>query len=256
MKAKIWKVLQVLTIAVALCLLGGVSYTTTQYLRTSPRFEVKKVLVLGWKRVTETQVLTQADVPNKANAFSLDLEAIRSRVEQMEWVRHATVQRVFPDTVTIKIVEREPVGLARFRGKVYQFDADAAILDYDPSAGVNFPILDGLRPNDRAGNVRRVDLYSRVLKELRSQHEVSEIHISGGDEVSIVLSDDPLLINLGTTDFHTRWISYLQQRAEIQKFPETGEVDLRFKGQVILKPRIDAADSEEKVLWDVAKKSL
>jgi len=256
MKAKIWKVLQVLTAVVVLVLLGGVSYTTTQYLRTSPRFEVKKVLVLGWKRVTETQVLTQADVPDKGNVFSIDLEAIRTRVEQMEWVRHAIVQRVFPNTITIKIIEREPVGLARFRGKVYQFDADAAILDYDPSAGVHFPILDGLRPNDREGNVRRVDLYSRVLKELRSQHEVSEVHISEGDEVSIVLSDDPLLIKLGSTDFHARWIRYLEYKAKVHEYPGTAEVDLRFEGQIGLTPRTDAPEGEEKVIWDVAKKSL
>jgi len=108
MKAKIWKVLQVLMMVAVLTVLGGVTYTTTQYLRTSPRFEVKKVLVLGWKRVTEPEVLTQADVPDKANVFTVDLDAIRARVEHMEWVRHALVQRVFPDTITIKIVEREP----------------------------------------------------------------------------------------------------------------------------------------------------
>ena len=256
MKAKIWKALQILMMVAVLTVLGGVTYTTTQYLRTSPRFEVKKVLVLGWKRVTETQVLTQADVPDKANVFTVDLEAIRARVEHMEWVRHAIVQRVFPDTITIKIVEREPVGLARFHGKVYQFDADAAILDYDASTGVNFPILDGLQPNDRPGNLRRVGLYSRVLKDLRSQNELSEVHINESDEVSVVVSGEPLLINLGAGDFHTRWIRYLQQRAEIQQYPETGEVDLRFEDQVILKPRTDAPEDEEKVIWEGAKKSL
>jgi cell division protein FtsQ len=254
MKAKIWKGLQVVTIVVALSLLGGISYTAAQYLRTSPRFEVKKVLVLGWKRVTETQVLTQADVPDKSNVFSVDLEAIRARVEHMEWVRYAIVQRVFPDTIAIKIVEREPVGLARFRGKVYQFDTDAAILDFDASTGVNFPILDGLKPNDRAGNLRRVGLYSRVLLDLRSQSELSEIHINETGEVSVVVSGEPLLINLGVGDFHSKWLRYLEAKPEIQQHPEVVEVDLRFK-DTILKPGADTAD-EEKVIWDVAKKSL
>lgn len=256
MKAKIWKALQVITIVFALSLVGGVSYTVAKYLQTSPRFQVKKVLVLGWKRLTETQVLTQADVPDKANVLSVDLAAIRERVEQLPWVRYASVQRVFPDTITIKIVEREPVGLARIRGRVYQFDTDAAILDYDPSTGVNHPILDGLKPKDHAGNLRRVDLYSRVLKEMQSQHEVSEIHINDAEEVSVVLSDEPLLINLGGGDFHSRWIRYLRQKTKIQEYPETGEVDLRFKDQVILRPRTDAPDDGEKVIWDAEKKSL
>ena len=211
--------------------------------------------MLGWKRVTETQVLTQADVPDKANVLSVDLAAIRERVEQLQWVRYAIVERVFPDTITIKIVEREPVGLARIRGQVYQFDTEGAVLDYDPSAGVNYPILDGLQPKDRPGNLRRVDLYSTVLKELKSQHEVSEVHINEAYEVSVVLSDEPVLINLGAGDFHSRWIRYLQQKPEIQQHPDTVEVDLRFK-DTVLKMRTDAADGEEKVIWDVAKKSL
>jgi cell division protein FtsQ len=256
MKAKIWKALQVVTTVAALSLLGGVAYTTVQYLRTSPRFEVKKVLVLGWKRATETQVLTQADVPDKANVFSVDLAAIRERVERMQWVRYAIVQRVFPDTITIKIVEREPVGLARIRGQVYQFDTDAVVLDYDPSTGVNFPILDGLQPKDRAGNLRRANLYSRVLKELQSQNEVSEVHINQADEVSVILSDEPIVVNLGVADFHSRWIRYLELRSQIhEQYPETVEVDLRFQDQTILKPRTDASD-DEKVIWDVEKKSL
>jgi len=254
MKAKIWKALQVMTAVAALSVLGGVTYTTVQYLRTSPRFEVKKVLVLGWKRVTETQVLAHADVPDKANVLSVDLAAIRERVERMQWVRYAIVQRVFPDTITIKIVEREPVGLARIRGRVYQFDTDAAVLDYDPSSGVNYPILDGLQPKDPPGNLRRVDLYSRVLKELQNQNEVSEVHINQAYEVSVVLSDEPLLINLGVGDFHSRWIRYLKWKPQIQQYPEAIEVDLRFK-DTIVKMRTDDG-TDEKVIWDAEKKSL
>src|SRR5436190_3121529 len=244
MKARIWKALQVIMVVAALSLVGGVSYTVAKYLRTSPRFEVKKVLVLGWKRVTETQVLTQADVPDKANVLSVDLAAIRERVEQLQWVRYAIVERVFPDTITIKIVERDPVGLARIRGQVYQFDTDGAVLDYDPSTGVNYPILDGLKPRDRPGNLRRADLYARVLKEMKSQHEVSEIHINDADEVSVVLSDEPLLINLGAGDFHARWIRYLKQKPQIQKFPEAVEVDLRFKDTIVKMGREDAAEEK------------
>jgi len=256
MKAKIWKTLQVITIIAALSLLGGATYTTVKYLRLSPRFEVKKVLVLGWKRVTETQVLTQADVPNNANVFTVDLAAIRERVERMQWIRYAVVQRVFPDTITIKIVEREPVGLARIHGQIFQFDTDAVVLDYDASTGVNFPILDGLQPKDRAGNLRRANLYSRVLKELQSQNEVSEIHINEADEVAVVLSDEPIVVNLGVSDFHSRWIRYLELRSQIhEQYPETVEVDLRFQNQTILKPRTDARD-DEKVIWDAEKKSL
>ena len=74
-----------------------------------------------------------------ANIFSADLDDIRERVEGLRWVRYATVQRVFPDTISIKVIEREPVGLARIRGEIYQFDAQAELLDPDTEGGINFP---------------------------------------------------------------------------------------------------------------------
>ena len=259
MKAKIWKALQVITLAGLLSLLGGVTYTSVQYLRTSPRFEVTNVRVLGWTRVTETQVLAQADVPNRANVFSVDLEGIRGRVEKLQWVRHAIVQRVLPDTITIRLIEREPVGLARIRGKIYQFDTDAEVLDFDPETGVNRPILDGLHPKDHEANLRRVDIYSRVVKDLQGQEELSEVHINELDEVSVVPTDGPLLINLGVGEFRSRWLYYLELKSQIQeRYPEAAQVDFRFRDQVIVKMRTDTAneEAEEKVVWDVEKKSL
>ena len=39
-------------------------------------------------------------------------------------MRYAIVQRVLPDEIIIKVVEREPIGLARIDGEIYQFDVD------------------------------------------------------------------------------------------------------------------------------------
>jgi cell division septal protein FtsQ len=259
MKAKIWKALKIIALVTILSVVGGSAYTTIHFLRTSPRFEVKKVVVLGWRRETESQILTRADVPNKANVFSVDLDAIRERVEQMQWVRNAIVERVLPDTITVKVVEREPVGLAMLDGKIYQFDTEAAVLDYDPSSGVNFPILDGLQPHDKSGNLRRVDLYTRVLKELQGQTELSEVHINDADEVSVLLSGDPTEVSLGVGDFRARWLKYLELRPQIQaQYPSAVRVDFRFQGQYIVCVEADkCGPTDEKVVWDVAeKKSL
>src|SRR5262245_22371084 len=92
--------------------LGWVGYKSVIYLRTSPRFEVEKLAVSGLKRVGEDEVLAKAGFEVGANAFTANLEEIRQRVEELPWVRHATVQRVLPDQIIINVVEREPIGLA------------------------------------------------------------------------------------------------------------------------------------------------
>jgi hypothetical protein len=79
------------------------------------------------------------------------------------------------------------------------------------------------------------------------------------DEVSVVPSTEPLLINLGVGDFRKRWLWYLEWRSKKPElFPNAVQVDLRFRDQVIVKMRTDSGNekAEEKVVWDVEKKSL
>jgi len=256
MKAIIWRTFQILSGIVAIGVLGFATYSTVHFLQTSPRLEVKKVLVTGQKRVAETQVLAQADLADGVNIFTVDLDGIRQRVEKLQWVQHALVHRVLPDAVAIELVEREPVGLARIRGEIRQFDAYAELLDLDPEAGVNLPVLDGLRSNDREGNLPKIALYRKILEELQGQRELSEIRITDAAEVSVVPQTDSTIVNLGTDDFRAKWGRYVQLRPQIQlQYPEAAQVDFRFRNLVVLKPRADAPE-EENVVWDEKKKSL
>jgi cell division protein FtsQ len=223
-----------------------------QFAKAAPRFEVEKLSVQGLRRVDENQVLAKAGFEVGTNVFDVNLREIRERVEQIQWVRHALVERVLPNQIIIKVVEREPIGLGRIRGEIYQFDADAVILDPDPTSG-SFPILDGLG-GDTARNVKKVEIYRKVLEDL-GQTPLSEIRINDTDEVSVVEAGDPLMVSLGTADYRNRWIRYIQLRPQIQQqYPQAVRVDLRFKNQVIVRMRDD--ETGEKLTWDVQKKSL
>jgi cell division protein FtsQ len=257
MKARIWKSLFAIVAVIALTLAGYGSYTIVHYMRTSPRFEIRKVEVVGLKRVEQTEVLAQAQLPDAANVFSVNLDEVRERVEELKWVRFASVQRVLPDMIAINIVERQPVGLARIRKQILQFDTEAELLERDQGTGMNAPILDGLKPNDREGNKKKVGLYRRIMDDLHGQGELSEIHIDDAGEVSVISLNEPLLVRLGTDDFRARWGMYLRHRAQIQRdYPEAVQVDFRFANQVILRMNPESPDEQEKVVWDAEKKSL
>jgi cell division septal protein FtsQ len=258
MKEKLIRFFQVAFMIVVLAGLGWSTYTVVHYARTSPGFEVKALSVSGMsgplKRVTEEQIVGQAEFEVGTNVFRVDLNAIRERVERLQWVRHAIVERVLPDQIIIKVVEREPIGLARIRGEVYQFDVDAMILELDPISTASFPILDGLRGDDHVGNAAKVEIYRKVLDEL-GQNDLSEVIINEAHEVSVVSGSDPLKVSLGTSEFRTRWIKYLQLKTQIKEmYPHAVKVDVRFKNQTIIDFKED--DSSGQVVWDGAKKAL
>ena len=253
---KLEKLFRGAQIGMAVAALAGLcwgAYKTVFYLTTAPRFEVQKLSVSGLNRVDENEVLGKAGFELGANVFRVKLGDIRERVEELPWVRHALVERVLPDQIIIKIIEREPIGLARIGGETYQFDIDAKILDPHPVSS-SFPILDGLRPGDRKGNLKKVEAYRQVLEDL-GQTALSEIHISDSGEVTVVSASDPLTINLGAADFRSRWVKYLQLKPQIQQqYPQAVRVDLRFKNQVIVRMRED--DSGESIVWDAKKSTL
>ena len=254
MKAKILRTIQICFIAGVFTSVGYLSYSFVHYARTSPRFEVKQLAVSGLKHVQENEVLARAGFEIGTNVFVVDLDELRSRVEEIRWVRHALVQRVLPDQIIIKVIEREPVGLGRIRGEIYQFDVDAQLLEPDPLTQASFPILDGLRQDDSEGNLAKVDLYRRVVEDL-GQTELSEVHVSDSGEVSVVSTSDPLLVSLGTGEFRARWIKYLQLKTQIhQQYPGAALVDLRFRNQVIV--RMTSDDAAGQVIWDAEKKTL
>lgn len=252
-KKRIVRCAQVTALAVSLATLGWLAYSVIFYMKTSPRFEVEKLSVSGLRRVDESQVLAQAGFNIGTNVFDVNLGEIRERVELIPWVRHALVERVLPDQIIIKVVEREPIGLSRIRGEIYQFDADAMILDPDPAVGTSFPILDGLG-SDSERNVKKVETYRKVLDDL-GETSLSEVRITDGGDVSVVEAGEPLMVGLGNSDYRNRWIRYLQLKPQIQRqYPEAVRVDLRFKNQIIVRMKDD--EIIEKLTWDVEKKSL
>jgi len=239
-----------------LCLvpIGWAAYSAVVFLTTDARFEVQKLSVSGLKRVEENQVLAKAGFEVGTNVFRVKLDEVRERVEELPWVRYAVVERVLPDKIIIKVVEREPIGLGRINGEVFQFDADAKILDPDPVTAASFPILDGLRMKDHKGNVQKVEMYRKVLEDV-GQTALSEVHINDSQEVTVVSASDPVNVNLGAVDFRSRWIKYLQLKPQIQQqYPQAVRVDLRFRNQVVIGLKDD--DSSENIVWGVKKNTL
>ena len=258
MKATLVRFLQILFVVTGLSGLGWASYQFVHYLRTAQRFEVKGLAISGFagplKRVTQDQIAGRAEFEVGTNVFRVDLDAIRERVERLQWVRYALVERVLPDQIIVKVIEREPIGLARINGEVYQFDTDAAILEVDSTAA-NFPILDGLRPRDTNANSKKVSTYRKVLEEI-GQNDLSEVHVNDVGEVSVVSASDPMIVTLGTSDYRIRWIKFLQLKGQIQQqYPQAVRIDLRFKNQVIVRMK-DDGNSGDQVIWGGEKKTL
>jgi len=255
MKSKLFNALKITLLVTGLGCVASVTWAGYQYLHTDPRYSLKLVTVRDLKRLEAEDILAriQLNTEGSTNIFAVDLDDVRARVEQMEWVHHATVQRVLPDQIVIRVVERVPIGVARIHGRMYEFDAEAAILDPDQSPLLELPVLVELSEKDTESNLRKIGMYNKTIADLGSEG-ILQILVDSSNEVSIVRNEDPLIVKLGVVDFKERWGRYLALKASNgSEFEGAVRVDLRFRNEVIVSTQ---DEDNGKVIWDGKKKSL
>ncbi|MEL7024329.1 MAG: cell division protein FtsQ/DivIB [Pseudomonadota bacterium] len=78
-----------------------------------------------FNRVTTSQISEAVGSMNETGFLSVDLSAMRARIEALEWVDKASVRRVWPDRLYIAITEQMPAarwgehGLLNVRGELF-----------------------------------------------------------------------------------------------------------------------------------------
>jgi cell division protein FtsQ len=110
----------------------------------SAGFELNDVSLTG-VRYADRDAVRAAAVEGKTGAIlALDLDAVRSRVEAMPWVEHATVARRLPDKLLISVTERQPAALWQYRGKLHLIDPTGHLLEpADLGAFARLPLVVG-----------------------------------------------------------------------------------------------------------------
>lgn len=83
---------------------------------------VDDVQVVGRKETPPRDILAALDVKRGTPILSLDPAAARHRLLHLGWIKEAHVERRLPDTVFVRLVERQPIAL-------WQNDGDFALID-------------------------------------------------------------------------------------------------------------------------------
>ncbi len=76
-------------------------------LSSSGAFKVEKVTVSGADHISSEDLTQLAAVPEGTTLLNVDANGISSRLTSNAWVKSASVDRVFPDTLNLNITERE-----------------------------------------------------------------------------------------------------------------------------------------------------
>ena len=123
------------------------AYGVTSWVAAQPWFALQAIEVkTPVAHVTEAQIRLVAERQVRGTFFTVDLERVRGSLEKLPWVREARVERRWPDTLVVSLVEHTP--LARWNDDALVNEAGDVFV-----AAVNqrLPRLSG--PEDSAAEV-------------------------------------------------------------------------------------------------------
>jgi cell division protein FtsQ len=89
---------------------------------------LENVDVVGRQRQTVASILAALDVRRGTPMFDIDLAAAKTRLETLPWVRTADIERQLPDTLFIRLTEREPFAFWQRNGALSLIDRDGTVI--------------------------------------------------------------------------------------------------------------------------------
>ena len=92
-------------------------------------FKLEDVVVEGRIRTDKTQILKILQLERGQPLFSINLSQAKAKLEALSWVKAASIERRFPDTLFIRISEKEPVALWQNQTKTYLVDCDGELVE-------------------------------------------------------------------------------------------------------------------------------
>lgn len=182
------------------------------------------------------------------SVFAMPLAERRRRLLGVDWVEDASVGRIWPNRIVVRISERRPVAFVSlpFHGgsnspaRFLLIDSQGVLLDPPPKAQFAFPVLTGTT-EDQTDAERRIRVWAmlRLLEDLGpSAQNVSEVNASVPDDLTMVAQVEGRLLEfrLGHGNYARRFQNFLVHYPEIHKrTPGVRSFDLRLDDRITAK---------------------
>lgn len=185
---------------------------------------IEQVTLSGQRFASDADIFHAMDLPAAHSLATFDSSAARERIEKLPWIETASINRVYPGALEVRVTERQPVAVWERSGRVYLIGSNGRVLSAarpgsHPAlprvAGEGAPkhtqplldlmarfpsIAERFDKAQRIGDRRwTLHLRNRVTIHLGAGREaVAFAALSSNDELSALLSSHDLIIDLRT----------------------------------------------------------
>lgn len=221
-------------------------------------FRTESLVVTGADRLSEEQVIKQAELNKGMNILSVNLSIARKRLLAHSWIVEAEVSRELPSSINIRIKEQKPFAILDLDRKFVINTNGEIFKEMDASDPVNLPIISGLEFADI--NVRgkpRSIPYNAVMNilELGQKPEsvipiklINRIHVDREIGLTVYAFDRIKAIKIGYDDYKGKYaklknvLLFLKKR---EGFSHLESIDLKNLNRIVINPRRIESPAED-----------
>lgn len=196
-------------------------------------FIVKEITIDGQKYVSNKEISQVLKVKTGAPIFAVSLLDLKNRLEQLEWIKLANVERQLPNNIHISVIERTPIALGQKDHKLHIIDDEGAIInEKNLTTHAHLPIMIGDGAEIYANsliNILKVDpeLFKRISAIIRiSEHRWN------------IRFDNALEVKLPDYDTEKAWQKVIKMHKDKMLFsPDNAVIDLRIPKKIFIEKK-------------------
>ena len=135
-------------------IVGGHTSTVVQAFTARSGFAMSDIRVSGNLETSEIDIIQQIGLDGWTSLIGFDAEAARARIAGLPWVESASVQKVYPDRIDVKITERRPFAIWQHGSQLTVVEKDGSIIaPFTSQRHAALPLVVGMGAAREAGTL-------------------------------------------------------------------------------------------------------
>ncbi len=201
--------------------------TDPRFALASPDQQTPGLSTSGVAHASRTRVLAAFNADFGRSVFLMPIAERRRRLLAVDWVEDASIARIWPNQIAVRIQERKPVAFVNIpvphgRGaRVMLIDAEGVLLEPPAQSRFTFPVLAGITEDQTELERRqRVQAMLRLLDDLGALgKDISEVNAADSQNLIIVtrVEGRALELVMGSQNFMARMQNFLDHYPEIRR---------------------------------------
>lgn len=196
---------------------------------------VRQAFLSGHRMTSDRDIFDALDLTKARSLLRFDSVAARDRIEKLPWVKSVAISRIFPDTISVEVTERQPFAVWNRGGRASLIDITGRVLSAaPPSARAELPHVAGEGAASEAAAILATlhahpELAARLQEAVRVAGRRWTLRLTGGPEIHLPADREAQALQL-----------LMRKNSELHLLDgqRHAAVDLRLPDRIVVRPAL------------------